>query len=307
MPPDFPYWENVTQRRYESPTVIYLGNGFALTARHVGMGEIFLRGEIVRPVASAKHTLLNANGSPADALLFEVELPEGFVELPSVPIATRPPEVGEEVLMIGFGRVRERTTEVQTDGPTSFGFAWSERGEKRWGTNRVSSVGDVLHQEAWATLTFAVLFDPPGTPTHTRHEAQATVGDSGGAVFVKRDGEWLLAGLMTSITGYTRYPVRTSLYGDTTFSADLSAYREEILHWARPACSNEEDDDGDGAIDHPDDPGCANPEDRLERDTRPTWLVPGSLVAAAATTALGLTAHFRRARRLAHDGAAPPA
>ncbi len=62
--------------------MIYLGNGFALTARHVGMGEVFLRGEIVPPVAGSKRTLLNANGTPADAMIFEVALPEGFEDLP---------------------------------------------------------------------------------------------------------------------------------------------------------------------------------------------------------------------------------
>ena len=38
VPPDFPYWDHVSQRRYEGPTVIYLGAGWALTARHVGRG-----------------------------------------------------------------------------------------------------------------------------------------------------------------------------------------------------------------------------------------------------------------------------
>ena len=122
------------------------------------------------------------------------------------------------------------------------------------------------------TRSVAVAFDPPGAETATRHEAQAAVGDSGGAVFVKRDGIWLLAAMMTSVTGYTRAPARTSMYGDTTYAADLSSYRAEILHWARPACENEEDDDGDRLIDHPRDPGCDSPHDPSERDEGPPIL-----------------------------------
>lgn len=286
IPPDFPYWEHVTQRRYDSPSVVYLGNGFALTARHVGPGEIFLRGEIVPPVAGSRRTLLNANGTPADAMLFEVDLPEGFADLPDLPIAKSPPAIGDEVLLIGFGRVREKVVEVSTDGPNEFGFSWSERGQKRWGTNRISAYDENLYQGSWTTRAIATVFDPPGDPDATEYEAQATVGDSGGAVFVKREGEWLLAGMMTSVTGYTRLPARTSMYGDTTYAADLSAYRDEILHWARPACANEVDDDGDERIDFAEDPGCDSERDPSERDRgldrgEWPWIVFAGIVALA--------------------------
>ncbi len=294
LPPDFPYWDHVTQRRYEGPSVVYLGNGFALTARHVGMGEIFLRGEIVPPVASSKRTLLNANGTPADAMLFEVALPERFEDLPLLPIATEGPRLGEEVLLIGFGRGRENVVEVATDGPSEFGFSWAEKGSKRWGTNRISSVDETLYQGSWTTHSVSVVFDPPSSDKATRHEAQAAIGDSGGAVFVKRDGQWLLAGMMTSVTGYTRAPARTSMYGDTTYAADLSTYRGEILHWARPACANEEDDDGDEAIDFAADSGCDSEMDRNERDSggiAGEWIWSGGALLAAGVAAF---AFFRR-------------
>lgn len=290
IPADFPYWENVTQRRYDSPSVVYLGNGFALTARHVGPGEIFVRGEIVPPIAGTRRTLVNPSGSPADAMVFEVALPEEMTDLPLVPIAKRSPRVGEEVLLIGFGRVRENVVAVETDGPAQFGFAWSEKGSKRWGSNRISSTDEMVYQENWSTRSFAMRFDPPGSADATDHEAQATVGDSGGAVFVKRDGEWLLVGLMTSVTGYSRTPVATSMYGDTTYAADLTRYREEILRWARPACSNEQDDDGDDHADYPADPSCASPLDASERggELRPgdrVWIGLGLMAGVAAVVA----------------------
>lgn len=297
LPPDFPWWEHVTQRRYEGPSVIYLGRGFALTARHVGMGEIFLRGEIIPPVASSKRTLLNANGTPADAMLFEVALPEGFRDLPILPITSEPPRSGEEVLLIGFGRQREKVVDVETDGPSQFGFSWSEKGSKRWGTNRISSTDDMIYQGSWTTHSFALVFDPPNSTATTGFEAQAAVGDSGGAVFVKRDGEWRLAGMMTSVTGFSRAPAHTSMYGDSTYAADLTRYRGEILRWSRSACANEEDDDGDDATDFPADPGCASAadDDERERGIGSTNL-SGLLGALAAAIAFAIFVAHRRGR-----------
>lgn len=286
----------MTQRRYESPSVVYLGNGHALTARHVGMGEIFLRGRIVPPVAGSKRTLLNANGTPADVMLFEVALPSDLEDLPLLPIATEPPQVGEEVLLIGFGRVREKVVTVSTDGPNAFGFLWSEKGEKRWGTNRIASVAETLHQTSWTTRSFATVFDPPDSPSTTPFEAQATVGDSGGGVFLKRDGRWLLVGLMTSVTGYSRLPERTSLYGDTTYVADLTRYREDILRFARPACANERDDDGDERIDFGADPDCDSPLDPSEREARGDHKTWGWLAAAGLVAVAGFATAWRRRR-----------
>lgn len=297
MPPDFPYWDHVTQRRYEGPSVVYLGNGFALTARHVGMGEIFLRGQILPPVATSKRTLLNANGTPADAMLFEVVLPEGFEDLPPLPIARESPHPGEEVLLIGFGRGREKVVEVLSDGPAQFGFSWTPRGDKRWGTNRIETIDETLYQGSWTTHSFALVFDPPTTAHATEFEAQAAVGDSGGAVFVKRDGQWLLAGMMTSVTGFSRAPAQTSMYGDRTYAADLSTYRGEILHWSRPACSNEEDDDGDGMIDFPEDPGCESAIDESERERGlAPWVLRGVLAALAATLGIATLFNLRCGR-----------
>lgn len=287
VPSGFPYWDHVTQRRYESPSVVYLGNGFALTARHVGMGEIFLRGEILPPIAGSQRPLLNVNGLPADAMLFQVALPAGFEDLPLLPIATEGPRVGEKLLLIGYGRVREKVIDVETDAhEKSFAFSWSKKGEKRWGTNRTTRVDETIGQDRWTTHSLAIAFDPPGSPEVTPHEAQATVGDSGGAVFVERDGEWQLIGLMTSVTGQMRAPARTSMYGDVTYAADLSHYREEILRFARPACANELDDDGDDAIDFPADGACESPLDPSERSTTPlptatVWLGVAILAAAA--------------------------
>jgi len=238
-----------------------------MTARHVGVGEIFLEGEVYVPDFRSRHTLLNANGRPADAIVFQLDPDADLPDLPILPLASVPPLPGEEVLLIGFGRGREKVIEWHHDGVIRFGFEWSKRGSKRWGTNRIESNQASLVQQKMSTHALTFIFDPPNSENTTRYEAQAATGDSGGALFVQRDGEWLLAGMMISVSVNAATPKNTTTYRGTTFALDISHYHSEILRWARPKCFNEEDDDGDRKIDFPLDPGCSAPDDPDERDT----------------------------------------
>ena len=285
VPPDFPYWDHVTQRRYRGPSVIYLGAGFAMTARHVGHGEIYLDGELYEPLRGTNRTILNPNGTAADAMVFALENDPPPPDWPLVPIATEPPVAGENVLLIGFGRERERVDEFESDDRPRFSFRWTDKGAKRWATNRISSEFDVLSQQNRTSRAFVLSFDEPYSPRSTRYEAQAAVGDSGGGVFVKRDGEWQLLGLMVSVSGDSRAPKGGAVYGDRTYAVDLSHYRDEVLRWTRAACSNEIDDDGDDYVDFPDDPGCEGPLDRDEREG-PGMLDPSILIAGGASAGI---------------------
>lgn len=306
-PIDFPYWDHVTQRDYDGPTTIYLGAGWVMTARHVGHGEIRLGGQVVPIVRRTPHTLLNFDGSIADAVVFELDPNADLPELPLLPITTRAPEVGEEVLMIGFGRTAKERIEWGEPGSERTAFTWSARGEKRWGTNRVRSIGQWVRHERFRTQSMVLDFSAPESDSVTPHEAAATLGDSGGAIFVHRDPEgWQLAGLITSISGAVDRPSNAASIGDVTFAVDLSQYRSEILRWARPQCANELDDDGDGKIDYPEDIQCAN---RMENDERrgshaadiPVWKL--WVLAAATIATAGLL--WRSRRTLNEDEAAP--
>jgi hypothetical protein len=291
-PPNFPYWENITQHRFGGPSVIYLGAGWIMTARHVGFGEVDLVGKSYVPTFLSRHPLLNANGSAADAVVFKIN---GEVELPALPIlplASTPPKPGEEILVIGFGRERKKVIEWRENGDRHFGFEWSDAGAKRWGTNRIHATGALLPQDDWLTHAFSFEFGEPGAEATTRYEAQAASGDSGGAVFVERNGEWKLAGMMISVSASFATPTPATHYGDLTYAADVTAYRSEILRWARPRCFNEEDDDGDGMVDFPADPGCASAIDTDEREGRFSRYLflrsgPGSAIALLGIVGVG--------------------
>jgi hypothetical protein len=174
--------------------------------------------------------------------------------------------------MIGFGRLRNGRIDFGEPENPRAAYTWTDRGEKRWGTNRVEVTRVWQQQDRWLTRSIVMRFDPEDLEGTTEHEVSAALGDSGGAIFARQDGEWRLAGLITSISSLAGRPDHTTEHGDLTYAADLSSYRDEILRWTRPHCSNGQDDDADGAIDYPDDADCQSPEDD---DERPCSLILG--------------------------------
>ena len=83
-------------------------------------------------------------------------------------------------MLIGAGR--DRGARTRWNGQA--GWSWGPHSGLRWGTNRVSAVGVDVGTGEIVTRAFAMRFDPG----ETRHEAQAAVGDSGGAVFIPPQG-----------------------------------------------------------------------------------------------------------------------
>jgi hypothetical protein len=100
----------------------------------------------------------------------------------------------------------------------------------RWGRNVVSVAPTAIVYGGATTRAFQVDFNQSGISS----EAQAVVGDSGGAVFLKRSGQWQLVGVMFLIGAYTGQPYQsTVVFGQYTLSADVAFYRaqlESIMH-----------------------------------------------------------------------------
>jgi hypothetical protein len=77
-------------------------------------------------------------------------------------------------------------------------------------------------------MSHYTLFDGPG-PDYTTHESQATMGDSGGAVFAKEGLVWELSGIIWAIAPFSGQIENTSaLEGNATVIADLSFYAADI-------------------------------------------------------------------------------
>jgi hypothetical protein len=90
-------------------------------------------------------------------------------------------------------------------GPTS-GYAWASGSNVRWANNDLEVFDD----------------------DRTLAEAQAVIGDSGGAVFALGSGGWNLAGVILGIVQYSGQPANTSFFGRRTWYADLAYYRLQL-------------------------------------------------------------------------------
>ncbi len=253
-PTDDPGFRNVGDA---GRTAVYLGNGWVISANHALVSDVVLAGVTYRAIPGSRFRLVNSgDGLPPDlAMLKLYPIPD----LPALPIRSVSPEPHDPVVLIGIGRNRGEPTQYQGFR----GWHWGTGRAMRWGTNHVLATRlELSVGKDDATVAFSTDFTP-WSPSD--HEAQVAVGDSGGAAFAKRNGRWELAGILVASGDYDGQPPKTVVFGNRTFIADLSVYRDQILaRVSTPACRDGLDDDGDDLIDHPADPGCSSPDDATE-------------------------------------------
>ncbi len=254
-PPDDPGWDNVVN--LNGLTGVYIGNGWVLTANHVGARSMIIGSDVYEPVPGSKVRLQTDVSNPADLALFQILRDPG---LPDVEISASAPPLGADVVMIGRGR--NRGADTSACYPLRQGWLWGTGNTMRWGTNAVEEKG--INVSISGTLTRAFSTELSAS-RQTDHEAQAATGDSGGAVFVKNGATWELAGIMTAIGTWGECNLGAALYDNLTYAGDLSFYFDQIDDIASvPACDDGIDQDGDGLVDYPDDWGCDDPLDPFE-------------------------------------------
>jgi hypothetical protein len=239
-----------------SPThgagVTYLGNGWIITANHVSVGAtsntVVLGGNtytIDDPTTGV--ALHNPDNSTADLKLYHLSTTPNLPSLVALIDSAAP---SGRVIMVGNGLNigTQHYWHVDTSLPT---WQWTEQSPPanpgpndvsgfditgghiiRWGENEVASTGLLINDGYGITTTFTTQFDDlkyTGVAP-LASEAQATNGDSGGAVFALVGGQWQLSGIMLATNNPdNNQPANTALLGDVTYIADLSAYRSEIL------------------------------------------------------------------------------
>jgi hypothetical protein len=232
--PTDPGWANVGV--VNGSTGVYLGNGWVLTAGHVGTGS-FTTGT----GGSYSWDGVNSHSfAGTDMTLFKLE--ETPSELAAVVLATGSPANGQEVVMIGNGLTAQSLlspyyvdtesdpwTWSTTDFPEADeifeGYLSANSGRDiRWGTNVIDGHG---YDEEGLGYYFYTTFDLEGG---TIYEAQAVTHDSGGAAYWYDGTQWVLAGLMVAVGNYEGQPGGTSsaFGGDLTYMVDLSRYADEI-------------------------------------------------------------------------------
>ncbi len=230
-PQDDPGWRNVGHH-LGSPSVVYLGNQWILTTEHSGLNSVLFEGRRYNPVPGSLLRVEKPETQFADLLLFRIDEDPG---LPALSMSTSPPKVGEHVMLIAAGSSRggRFTFYSQDSGPLD-GFTWQADQTKRWGTNRVEAAPSFVGHRETSTMAFPMVFNRIEDPGSTRHEAAGALGDSGGALFAREnpkdpDSDWVLSGIVFSVTSRGEGLQRITFYSDVTWAADLSYYRDRIM------------------------------------------------------------------------------
>ncbi len=252
--PADPGWANVGTRGALS--VVYLGDGWVISARHVGVTSVVFDGVEHQALTDTRTFFTNVEppGGIPDLQAFRLVSDPG---LPPLSLVASPPPIGAEVVLIGHGR--NRGSPLTWSGRD--GWRWGSGNAMRWGTNRISRTGFDQSLSGTVTRSLAAHLDVT-LPLDTAFEAIAAQGDSGGAVFYGQQ----LAGIMFAVTAVGGQPAGTSVEGNETLIVDLSHYADQIASvTAERACSDGRDDDGDGLVDL-DDPGCRSATDAFETD-----------------------------------------
>lgn len=243
-PADDPGWANVGRLSGANSlgSAVYLSNRWVLTAAHVGEGDPEFGGTAyLREVGTTQRLTEPGGGSDVDIVLFRItEVPTGVSDLT---VSSSSPSLHSSVTGVGFSRNRaasETDWYVDTDPATwvwsesSFpeydvildGFEYEVGRALRWGENEVDATG-VLINAGWGP-TLAIEHDFDKTGGAGDDEFQGATGDSGGALFWKNGGDWELAGMMMTTGRYSGQPGLTAVYGNTTYSADLAQYHDQI-------------------------------------------------------------------------------
>lgn len=210
-------WNHVGQVNGASGT--YLGNGWVITADHVGPGDFTLDGVTYPFLPGSEQSFDNGGGSSVpDLLMFQIG---PYPALPPLALRQTPPVLNEFILMVGAGSDRgAATTFVPGGGQPLDGWFWAGTKTKRWGSNEIDSFPPGL---VLGTVSMATIFDDDEGP----FESQGSDGDSGGAVFKIIGGEELV-GIMYAIGPVPGQPLDATLYTNATFSARIDFYYDQI-------------------------------------------------------------------------------
>jgi hypothetical protein len=265
-PADDPGWNYVST---VSQNFVYLGDGWALSAFHVGLpSTVSFNGQSFSMINDQEFTVANPSGFGTSLTDLRMIRINGDPGLASINIASTPinesgsnsfPPEQREVTVIGRGPARESTQShwnvqsvsggpdvwTETTGSGQFTGYKSKSSDqvKRWGKNLIADEDslfggkdDDLRGKLQLTLGVGQR-DVQSMVTRfdqsgLANEAQAVSGDSGSSVFFKRNGVWELIGIVNAVlapSGYDGQSTSIAPYGSYTTFADLSYYRPEIL------------------------------------------------------------------------------
>lgn len=216
--PSFAYWDNLVF--VGSASGVYLGynpstmTGWIISAVHVGNPGTITVGGTNYSVTSSIPI-----GS-SDILLLTIDVSSVIPTASAVTFADTTALPGEEALMFGRGFTGNTSAPYYSGGVGGASM--------RWGTNLVFAsapfnIGSIENPNIQPYVV--TQFDDTDP---TAYEAQGTYGDSGGGLFILRDGVWQLSGVAHFIYDPDLSAADPTEYGDRTGYSDIYAHLSAI-------------------------------------------------------------------------------
>ena len=204
---------------------VLISDRWVLTAGHVSLsktnGSFTLGGTSFSIAAAYTHPGFSFSGPSNDVgLLFLSSSVSGIAAASMLHLDAPSSLLGSEATWVGYGLGGTGLTGQQT--PPDF----------RAFTNIIDVMGSAYGLTA---SSFVADFDKPdgstnassSDPTPTRLEGNVTPGDSGGGVFIQRDGGTWLVGINSYTGGFS--PGTNSKYGSLSGAADLQQFHSWIF------------------------------------------------------------------------------
>jgi hypothetical protein len=224
----------------------YNGSYYIITAYHVALSGLgsFILGDYTYSFVTGTGVQIKDDATdtkPADLYVIQITGSEvalaALDSMANLNLAESTPSTGTNVTMIGYGRDRSTTagtayvkssqwynTAPAQPYDTVNYYNWLSTNSKRWGTNQVSSFANAENGYGTTALVSTTFSSSAGN-----NEAQAAEGDSGGGVFYSSGSDTVLSGIMVYVGRYNGQPTESAAYGNATYYADISKYRENIL------------------------------------------------------------------------------
>jgi hypothetical protein len=263
-------------------TVVYLGAGWVLTASHVGARDVEIDGEIYRKAPGEVVQIYNDDQTIADLVAFQILGNPDLPDLPALEISESTPSKGAFAILAGAGH-ETRSQKRSLSGALRRIWRGRERPGPSWGTNTISGTSEFVQIGGNVTAAISTEYSLVDDLFATRYEAQAVMGDSGGALFVADGDDFVLAGVLFAASTGDPYGTEPS----RTFAVDLASYREQIVAAI----------EAERATRQGDSPVAQEPSSSTDRTAKVSRHAAWIAIAIATTLLLGLVIRRSRIQR----------
>jgi len=215
-------WQYVAETGPDDASAVYLGNSWCITAAHVTLSNttpVLLDGTTFFPDPATPYQGIGNT----DLKLFKIL---GDPGLPSLAL-TQPTDndLDQPVVRIACGQGKGSLL-TGTDGG-EVGFTWNGGAyTKRWGI--AETLGQSYTFPGDGNTYIVTPFDSSLGP----NASAASMGDSGGGVFIELNGGWKLAGITDGVDVLGSSSYNPSNY---SFDVEISQYSSQISAIAAPA------------------------------------------------------------------------